>query len=195
MLFNMENVQLEFVSLSELKWNWPEPRYQRYITKEILLFHPWYPQGWSESHQDLSVVPPPSHSRRTVPSSALPLAQNILPDTGENNKVLQYNLRANGRYPFPHSWAFTAVVLLLYYLFCLSSGFICWVSPLQFRASSLLFFLFLPVRPQGLSLRARATYYFSPVKALVPPVPKLLKSLFSAREEKRDLSPVPQQVN
>nr|XP_013999167.1 unnamed protein product [Salmo salar] len=83
-------------------------------------------KGWSESHQDLSVVPPPSHSRRTVPSSALPLAQNILPDT-------------------------------------------------------------------GLSLRARATYYFSPVKALVPPVPKLLKSLFSAREEKRDLSPVPQQ--
>uniref|UniRef100_A0A8C7HQZ3 Kinesin family member 13B n=1 Tax=Oncorhynchus kisutch TaxID=8019 RepID=A0A8C7HQZ3_ONCKI len=54
-------------------------------------------------------------------------------------------------------------------------------------------FLFLPVRPQGLSLRARATYYFSPVKALVPPVPKLLKSLFSAREEKRDLTPVPQQ--
>uniref|UniRef100_A0A8C7HR78 Kinesin family member 13B n=1 Tax=Oncorhynchus kisutch TaxID=8019 RepID=A0A8C7HR78_ONCKI len=53
-------------------------------------------------------------------------------------------------------------------------------------------FLFLPVRPQGLSLRARATYYFSPVKALVPPVPKLLKSLFSAREEKRDLTPVPQ---
>uniref|UniRef100_A0A8C7HYP8 Kinesin family member 13B n=1 Tax=Oncorhynchus kisutch TaxID=8019 RepID=A0A8C7HYP8_ONCKI len=52
-------------------------------------------------------------------------------------------------------------------------------------------FLFLPVRPQGLSLRARATYYFSPVKALVPPVPKLLKSLFSAREEKRDLTPVP----
>lgn len=56
-------------------------------------------------------------------------------------------------------------------------------------------FLFLPVRPQGLSLRARATYYFSPVKALVPPVPKLLKSLFSAREEKSDLTPVPQQVN
>uniref|UniRef100_A0A8C7MKW9 Kinesin family member 13B n=1 Tax=Oncorhynchus kisutch TaxID=8019 RepID=A0A8C7MKW9_ONCKI len=55
-------------------------------------------------------------------------------------------------------------------------------------------FLFLPVRPQGLSLRARATYYFSPVKALVPPVPKLLKSLFSAREEKRDLTPVPQQM-
>ncbi|XP_071225356.1 kinesin-like protein KIF13B isoform X2 [Salvelinus alpinus] len=83
-------------------------------------------KGWSESHQDLSVVPPPSHSRRTLPSSILPLGQNILPDT-------------------------------------------------------------------GLSRRARAAYYFSPVKALVPPVPKLLKSLFSAREEKRDLTPVPQQ--
>nr|XP_046195576.1 LOW QUALITY PROTEIN: kinesin-like protein KIF13B [Oncorhynchus gorbuscha] len=84
-------------------------------------------KGWSESHQDLSVVPPPSHSRRTLPASTLPLAQNILPDT-------------------------------------------------------------------GLSLRgARANSYFSPVKALVPPVPKLLKSLFSAREEKRDLTPVPQQ--
>uniref|UniRef100_A0A674B2Q0 Kinesin family member 13B n=1 Tax=Salmo trutta TaxID=8032 RepID=A0A674B2Q0_SALTR len=97
-------------------------RVRNEITRSIYL----HLKGWSESHQDLSVVPLPSHSRRTLPSSALPLAQNILPDT-------------------------------------------------------------------GLSLRARATYYFSPVKALVPPVPKLLKSLFSAREEKRDLTPVPQQ--
>uniref|UniRef100_A0A8C7M345 Kinesin family member 13Bb n=1 Tax=Oncorhynchus mykiss TaxID=8022 RepID=A0A8C7M345_ONCMY len=68
-------------------------------------------------------------------------------------------------------------------------------SPTLYRflsSSSSSCFLFLPVRPQDLSLRARATYYFSPVKALVPPVPKLLKSLFSAREEKRDLTPVPQ---
>uniref|UniRef100_A0A8C8MCC5 Kinesin family member 13Bb n=1 Tax=Oncorhynchus tshawytscha TaxID=74940 RepID=A0A8C8MCC5_ONCTS len=68
----------------------------------------------------------------------------------------------------------------------------CFSSASPTRRFLPLFFLFLPVRPQGLSLRARATYYFSPVKALVPPVPKLLKSLFSAREE-RDLTPVPQQ--
>uniref|UniRef100_A0AAZ3Q596 Kinesin-like protein KIF13B n=1 Tax=Oncorhynchus tshawytscha TaxID=74940 RepID=A0AAZ3Q596_ONCTS len=66
----------------------------------------------------------------------------------------------------------------------------CFSSASPTRRFLPLFFLFLPVRPQGLSLRARATYYFSPVKALVPPVPKLLKSLFSAREE-RDLTPVP----
>uniref|UniRef100_A0A6Q2WXG2 Kinesin family member 13Bb n=1 Tax=Esox lucius TaxID=8010 RepID=A0A6Q2WXG2_ESOLU len=42
--------------------------------------------------------------------------------------------------------------------------------------------------------RSRAASYFSPVKALVPPVPKLLRSLFPAREEKKDLSHAPQQV-
>uniref|UniRef100_A0A6Q2Z290 Kinesin family member 13Bb n=1 Tax=Esox lucius TaxID=8010 RepID=A0A6Q2Z290_ESOLU len=44
------------------------------------------------------------------------------------------------------------------------------------------------------TLRSRAASYFSPVKALVPPVPKLLRSLFPAREEKKDLSHAPQQV-
>uniref|UniRef100_A0AAZ3R2F8 Kinesin family member 13Bb n=1 Tax=Oncorhynchus tshawytscha TaxID=74940 RepID=A0AAZ3R2F8_ONCTS len=47
--------------------------------------------------------------------------------------------------------------------------------------------------PYRLSRYAPATSYFSPVKALVPPVPKLLKSLFPTREEKRDLTHVPQQ--
>uniref|UniRef100_A0A8K9UFZ3 Kinesin family member 13Bb n=1 Tax=Oncorhynchus mykiss TaxID=8022 RepID=A0A8K9UFZ3_ONCMY len=46
----------------------------------------------------------------------------------------------------------------------------------------------------SLSRYAPATSFFSPVKALVPPVPKLLKSLFPTREEKRDLTHVPQQV-
>uniref|UniRef100_A0A8C7W1B6 Kinesin family member 13Bb n=1 Tax=Oncorhynchus mykiss TaxID=8022 RepID=A0A8C7W1B6_ONCMY len=45
----------------------------------------------------------------------------------------------------------------------------------------------------SLSRYAPATSFFSPVKALVPPVPKLLKSLFPTREEKRDLTHVPQQ--
>uniref|UniRef100_A0A6Q2WU84 Kinesin family member 13Bb n=1 Tax=Esox lucius TaxID=8010 RepID=A0A6Q2WU84_ESOLU len=70
-------------------------------------------KSWSESHQDQSVFAPPSPSRHTLPSSTLPLAQNIPPE---------------------------------------------------------------------------------PVKALVPPVPKLLRSLFPAREEKKDLSHAPQQV-
>uniref|UniRef100_A0A6Q2YKM5 Kinesin family member 13Bb n=1 Tax=Esox lucius TaxID=8010 RepID=A0A6Q2YKM5_ESOLU len=47
---------------------------------------------------------------------------------------------------------------------------------------------------QDQSVRSRAASYFSPVKALVPPVPKLLRSLFPAREEKKDLSHAPQQV-
>ncbi|XP_027012843.2 kinesin-like protein KIF13B isoform X1 [Tachysurus fulvidraco] len=44
---------------------------------------------------------------------------------------------------------------------------------------------------QGLS--GLAAFYFSPVKALVPQMPKLLKSLFPAREDKKDLRPSPQQ--
>uniref|UniRef100_A0A8B9LKS8 Kinesin family member 13Ba n=1 Tax=Astyanax mexicanus TaxID=7994 RepID=A0A8B9LKS8_ASTMX len=43
---------------------------------------------------------------------------------------------------------------------------------------------------QGLS--GLAASYLSPVKALVPQMPKLLKSLFPAREDKKDLRPSPQ---
>uniref|UniRef100_A0A6Q2WUP0 Kinesin family member 13Bb n=1 Tax=Esox lucius TaxID=8010 RepID=A0A6Q2WUP0_ESOLU len=50
-----------------------------------------------------------------------------------------------------------------------------------------------PINPLPLTTRSRAASYFSPVKALVPPVPKLLRSLFPAREEKKDLSHAPQQ--
>uniref|UniRef100_A0A673X440 Kinesin family member 13B n=1 Tax=Salmo trutta TaxID=8032 RepID=A0A673X440_SALTR len=60
-------------------------------------------------------------------------------------------------------------------------------------SSSSFYSSFLCLPSPGLSRCARATSYFSPVKALVPPVPKLLKSLFPTREEKRDLTHVPQQ--
>lgn len=58
------------------------------------------------------------------------------------------------------------------------------------------FFLFLlllglfPDLPSGFS--GLAASYLSPVKALVPQMPKLLKSLFPARDEKKDLRPSPQ---
>uniref|UniRef100_A0A8B9RLB8 Kinesin family member 13Ba n=1 Tax=Astyanax mexicanus TaxID=7994 RepID=A0A8B9RLB8_ASTMX len=41
-------------------------------------------------------------------------------------------------------------------------------------------------------LSGLAASYLSPVKALVPQMPKLLKSLFPAREDKKDLRPSPQ---
>ncbi|XP_026778411.3 kinesin-like protein KIF13B [Pangasianodon hypophthalmus] len=54
----------------------------------------------------------------------------------------------------------------------------------------------LPQNPQP-GLSGMATSYLSPVKALVPPVPKMLKSLFPKREEKKDMTipPVSQPQN
>lgn len=55
------------------------------------------------------------------------------------------------------------------------------------RSSVFLLLRLFPVLPSGLS--GLAASYLSPVKALVPQMPKLLKSLFPAREDKKDLRP------
>ncbi len=47
----------------------------------------------------------------------------------------------------------------------------------------------LPNPPTGFS--GLAAFYISPVKALVPQMPKLLKSLFPVRDDKKDLRPSP----
>lgn len=60
----------------------------------------------------------------------------------------------------------------------------CRLSPHLYLAVCLL-----PNPPTGFS--GLAASYISPVKALVPQMPKLLKSLFPVRDDKKDLRPSP----
>lgn len=66
------------------------------------------------------------------------------------------------------------------------------VSPSLSSLSTHLYLAFclLPNLPTGVS--GLAASYISTVKALVPQMPKLLKSLFPVREDKKDLRPSPQ---
>ncbi|KAI4884685.1 hypothetical protein NFI96_020385, partial [Prochilodus magdalenae] len=130
-------------------------------------------KGVWERHQDVSA----SHSSLKSTTSHSELSQSQNPESGPpqdphraDTPTLLLHLVDGQSETIAHLLLPSAVLAIL------------WSSISGHR-------MVLIIEEQGLS--GLAASYFSPVKALVTPVPKMLKSLFPKREEKRDVTAPP----